>query len=270
MQLKGLEDMDVQLAGKTALVTGASRGIGLAIVTMLLEEGMRVIAGSRTVPPELAESGAIAMQVDLSAAEGPLQLVERALTELGEIDLLVNNVGGGDSGGLQTGGFATFEDEQWRQMFELNFFSAVRTTRGALPSLARRKGAIVNISSNGARIPHAGPMPYTTAKAALTAFGKALTEEVGPLGVRVNTISPGPVRTSLWESPEGYGAELARSMGVPHAQLLAQLPAGAGVTTGRFVEPEEVAAIVGYLASPLAGSITGADYIIDGGQIKTA
>jgi NAD(P)-dependent dehydrogenase (short-subunit alcohol dehydrogenase family) len=188
--------MDTQLAGKTALVTGASRGIGLAIVTTLLEEGMRVVAGSRTVPPELAASGAIAVQVDLGTAQGPVQLVERALTELTEIDLLVNNVGGGDSDGGQTGGFATFDDQQWHQMFELNFFSAVRATRAALPSLLRRKGSIVNISSNAARMPHAGPMPYTTAKAALTAFGKALTEEVSPLGVRVNTISPGPTDTA--------------------------------------------------------------------------
>lgn len=262
--------MDMQLTGKTALVTGASRGIGLAIVTALLDEGMRVVAGSRTTPPELAESGAIAVRADLSVAEGPARLVERALAELGEIDLLVNNVGGGDGDGGQTGGFATFDDEKWHRMFELNFFAAVRTTRAALPSLLRRKGSIVNISSNGARMPHAGPMPYTTAKAALTAFGKALTEEVGPLGVRVNTISPGPVRTSLWESPDGYGAELARSLGVPHEQFLAQLPTGMGVTTGRFVEPAEVAAMVAYLASPQSGSITGADHIIDGGAIKTA
>jgi NAD(P)-dependent dehydrogenase (short-subunit alcohol dehydrogenase family) len=262
--------MDFQLTGKTALVTGASRGIGLAIVTELLDEGMRVVAASRTTSPELAASGAIAVQVDLADAEGPVRLVEQALAELGELDLLVNNVGGGDSDGGQTGGFATFDDELWHRMFELNFFSAVRTTRAALPSLMARKGSIVNISSNGARMPHAGPMPYTTAKAALTALGKALTEEVSPLGVRVNTISPGPVRTSLWESPDGYGADLARSMGVPQAQLLAQLPTALGVTTGRFVEPAEVAALVAYLASPLSGSITGADHIIDGGAIKTA
>lgn len=134
----------------------------------------------------------------------------------------------------------------------------------------RQRGTIVNISSNSARMPHTGPMPYTTAKAAVTAFGKALAEEVGPLGVRVNTISPGPVRTSLWESPEGYGAELARSMGVSHAQLLEQLPTALGLTTGRFVEPAEIAALVGYLASPLAGSITGVDHLVDGGAIKTA
>jgi NAD(P)-dependent dehydrogenase (short-subunit alcohol dehydrogenase family) len=119
-------------------------------------------------------------------------------------------------------------------------------------------------------MPHAGPMPYTTAKAALTAFGKALAEEVGPQGVRVNTISPGPVRTSMWEAPDGYGAQLARAAGVPHAEFLAGLPTGLGLTTGRFVEPAEVAALVGYLASPLSGSIAGADCLIDGGAIKTA
>ncbi|MFJ8691684.1 SDR family oxidoreductase, partial [Streptomyces roseolilacinus] len=127
----------------------------------------------------------------------------------------------------------------------------------------------VNISSNGARIPHAGPIAYTTAKAALTAFGKALAEEFGSRGVRVNTVSPGPVRTDMWESPDGYGAELARSMGLEQEQLLAALPAGSGMLTGRFVDPGEVAALVAYLASPLAGSTTGTDHLIDGGATKT-
>ncbi|WP_232667683.1 SDR family NAD(P)-dependent oxidoreductase [Pseudonocardia sp. TRM90224] len=263
--------MDLQLSGKTALVTGASRGIGLAVVSRLIEEGMRVVAGSRTLTPELAATGANTKQVDLATADGPNLLVQHALEELGELDVLVNNVGGGDSdgNGNLAAGFAAFSDEQWAQMFELNFFSAIRTTRAALPSLLRRRGAIVNISSNGARIPHAGPMPYTTAKAAMTAFSKALTEEVGPQGVRVNAVSPGLVRTALWESPQGYGAELAQSLGAPHEQLLEQLPGSMGVLTGRFVEPAEVAALVGYLASPLAASVTGADHIIDGGSIKT-
>ncbi|GGU08484.1 SDR family oxidoreductase [Actinomadura citrea] len=142
--------------------------------------------------------------------------------------------------------------------------------RAALPSLLRRRGAIVNVSSNGARIPHAGPIAYTTAKAALTAFGKALVEEFGPRGVRVNTVSPGPVRTAMWEDPNGYGAELAASMGLEREQLVAGLPAAMGMTTGRLVEPAEVGALIAYLASPLASSITGADHLIDGGAVKTA
>jgi NAD(P)-dependent dehydrogenase (short-subunit alcohol dehydrogenase family) len=262
--------MDMALKGRTAVVTGASRGIGLAIVTALIGEGMRVVAGARTVPAELTATGAICVPADLSTPEGPAELVARAAGELGGIDLLVNNVGGGDGGEGQLGGFLGFDDGQWTQSFDLNFLSAVRTTRAALPSLLERGGTIVNVSSIGARMPHSGPVTYTTAKAALTAFGKALSEEFGPQGVRVNTISPGPVRTAMWEDPAGYGAELAKSMGITQEQLLAALPGSVGMTTGRLIEPAEVASLVTYLASPQAASISGADMRIDGGAIKTA
>lgn len=262
--------MDMGLRGRTALVTGASRGIGLATVAALAAEGVRVVAAARNVTPELKETGAIAVPVDLATSEGPAHLVERAVSELGEdLDLLVNNVGGGDPGANAVRGFLGFGDGEWLSFFELNFFAAVRTTRAALPGILRRRGVIVNISSNGARMPHAGPVPYTTAKAALTAFGKALAEEFGPQGVRVNTVSPGPVRTAMWEAPGGYGAELAAALGVPHDHLLAGLPAQTGMTTGRLVEPAEVASLVTYLASPHAASVTGADLVIDGGATKT-
>jgi NAD(P)-dependent dehydrogenase (short-subunit alcohol dehydrogenase family) len=259
--------VEMGLNGRTALVTGASRGIGLATVAALTGEGVRVVAAARTVTPELRETGAIAVPMDLAIPTGPRKLVEAALAELGELDLLVNNVGGGDGGAV--GGFLSFDDRAWEEIYGLNLHSAVRTTRAALPSLLRRRGTIVNVSSNGARVPHAGPVPYTTAKAALTAFGKALAEEFGPLGVRVNTVSPGPVRTAMWEAPNGYGAELAASMGLEREQLVAGLPAATGMTTGRLVEPAEVAALITYLASPLAASTTGTDHIIDGGSIKT-
>ncbi|NDU77153.1 SDR family oxidoreductase [Actinomadura sp. DSM 109109] len=260
--------MDLGLSGRTAVVTGASRGIGLATAAALAGEGVRVVAAARTVTPELDDLGVTAIPVDLGAAGGPARLIEAALDELGELDVLVNNVGGGD--GEATGGFLSFDDEQWEEIYGLNLFAAVRTTRAAMPHLLRRGGAVVNVSSNGARIPHAGPVPYTTAKAALTAFGKALAEEFGPRGVRVNTVSPGPVRTAMWESPDGYGARLAASLGLAREQLVAGLPASMGMTTGRLVEPAEVAALIAYLASPLAASTTGADHVIDGGAIKTA
>lgn len=261
--------MDLQLTNTTALVTGASRGIGLATVRALTAEGVRVAAAARTISPELRETGALAIPVDLLAPEAPTQLIDRVTTELGDLDLLVNNVGGG-SGEGQTGGFLSFTDEQWQASFDLNFLVAVRTSRAALSSLVRRRGALVNVSSNGARMPHAGPVTYTTAKAALTAFSKALAEEFGPHGLRVNTISPGPVRTAMWESPDGYGAALARSMGVTQEQLLDRLPAAMGMTTGRLLEPSEVAAAITYLASPLAASMSGTDLLIDGGALKTA
>ncbi|MFH8562645.1 SDR family NAD(P)-dependent oxidoreductase [Streptomyces sp. NPDC017988] len=260
--------MDLQLNGKTALVTGASRGIGLAVVRALSAEGVRVVAAARTATPELRATGAHPVAVDLSDPAGAERLVADATAELGGIDILVNNVGGGD-GGL-SGGFLDVADAQWAQVVDLNFFATVRVTRAALPALLAARGAIVNVSSVGARVPHGGPIAYTTAKAALTAFGKALVHEFGPKGVRVNTVSPGPVRTDMWESPTGYGAELAAAMGIPHADLLAGLPSATGMVIGRLVEPEEVAALVAHLSSPLAAAITGADHVIDGGSIKTA
>ena len=260
--------MDLQLKDKTALVTGASRGIGLAAVERLVEEGVRVVAAARTETPDLRRTGAHVVPVDLTDPDGPERLVAAARLELGELDLLVNNVGGGE--GDATAGFLGVDDQMWQQVFGLNFFAAVKTTRAALPSLIGRRGAIVNISSVGARVPSGGPVSYTTAKAALTALGKALAEEFGPQGVRVNTVSPGPVRTALWEHPESYGGQLAAKLGVPHDQLLAALPAQAGMLTGRLIEAGEVADLIVQLCSPRAGSITGADYLIDGGLAKSA
>ncbi|MCE4946728.1 SDR family NAD(P)-dependent oxidoreductase [Streptomyces sp. VTCC 41912] len=260
--------MDLQLNGKTALVTGASRGIGLAVVHALAAEGVRVVAAARTPTPELAAAGAIPVAADLSDPAAAARLVTEAVAELGGLDILVNNVGGGD-GGL-SGGFLDLTDAQWEQVVDLNFFATVRVTRAALPALAAARGAIVNVSSIGARVPHGGPVAYTTAKAALTAFGKALAEEFGPQGVRVNTVSPGPVRTDMWESPTGYGAELATAMNIPHADLLAGLPAAMGMLINRLVEPDEVASLVAYLASPRAAATTGTDHLIDGGAVKTA
>ncbi|MEV4570397.1 oxidoreductase [Nonomuraea sp. NPDC049419] len=262
--------MDLQLSDRTAVVTGASKGLGLAIVRTLTAEGMRVVAAARTITPQLKETGAVTVPADLATPEGPGELIAQALAELGEIDLLVNNVGGGDATPEVAGPFADMSDDLWQRTYELNLFSAIRATRAALPSLLRRRGGVVNISSISARMPSGGPMPYATAKAALTVFGKALSEEVGPQGVRVNTISPGAVRTAMWEESGGYGALLAGMHGVELEQFLAGLPAATGVTTGRLIEPEEVASLVAWLASPHAASVTGADHIIDGGVIKTA
>ncbi|MEV1008462.1 oxidoreductase [Streptomyces sp. NPDC049881] len=258
--------MNLDLSAKTAVVTGAGRGIGLATVRALTAEGVRVAGAARTVTPELKETGAYAVSADLSTAGGVAGFMDAALTELGGVDLLVNNVGAGDD--VRLGGFLGTDDEQWTRVFDLNLLSAVRATRAALPSLIERRGSIVNVSSINSRLPAAGPVAYSTAKAALTALGKSLAEEFGPRGVRVNTVSPGAVRTAIWDDPDGFGGKVAAAAGVDHAAFLHGIPDAFGITTGRITEPEEVAALIVFLLSGVAGNITGADHLIDGGTVK--
>ncbi|MBL1108749.1 SDR family oxidoreductase [Streptomyces sp. 5-8] len=259
--------MDLNLTAKTAVVTGASRGIGLATVRTLTAEGVNVVGAARTITPELKETGAHTIAADLSTAEGVITLMDSALIELGGIDLLVNNVGAGDD--VEPLGFLDTDDPRWTRVFDLNLLSAVRTTRAALPSLIERSGSIVNVSSINSRLPAAGPVAYSAAKAALTALGKSLAEEFGPQGVRVNTVSPGVVRTSIWEDPDGFGGKVAAGVGAEHAAFLQRIPEAFGITTGRITEPEEVAALIVFLLSDVAGNITGTDHVIDGGTVKT-
>lgn len=261
--------MELHLQGKAALVTGASRGIGLATARALGAEGVRVVGTARTLTPELEEAAPLSVAVDLSTPDGVRRAVDAAVTKMGGLDILVNNVGAGDIDTLKLGGFLDADDDQWQSLLDLNLFSAVRTSRAALPSLIERHGAIVNVSSINARVPSTGPVGYSEAKAALTAFGKRLAEEFGPLGVRVNTVSPGPVGTGLWRDPDGFGGRVAETFGATHADFLAALPATFGVTAGRLVEPEEVAALITLLVSPATASVLGADLVIDGGTVKT-
>ncbi|MGI8416199.1 MAG: SDR family oxidoreductase [Nakamurella sp.] len=261
--------MDLQLHGKTAVVTGASRGIGLAVSEALTREGVRVLGAARTIPAELTAVSEAAVSADLSTAAGAAKVVDRALTELGDIDILINNVGAGDADRFKLGGFLDIGDDQWRELFDLNLFSAIWMTRAALPSLLERRGAIVNVASVNSRMPSTGPVGYSEAKAALTALGKRLSEEFAPRGVRVNTVSPGVVGTSLWRDPAGFGGKMAAANGLGHQDFLAAIPEQAAISTGRITEPEEVAALITFLASEAAANMVGADLIIDGGMIKT-
>jgi NAD(P)-dependent dehydrogenase (short-subunit alcohol dehydrogenase family) len=261
--------MDLNLAGKTAVITGASRGIGLATARALTREGVRVVGAARTITPELEQVSVAAVAADLSTAAGACALVETALTELGGIDILVNNVGAGDADRLGLGGFLDIGDEQWDELLNLNLFSAVRTSRAALPSLLERQGAVVNVSSINSRVPGPGPVGYSEAKAALTALSKRLSEEFGPQGVRVNTVSPGVVGTQLWRDPAGFGGKVAAASGVEHAEFLAAIPDRFAMAARRITEPDEVAALITFLVSGAAANIIGADLVIDGGTIKT-
>ncbi|OQM79799.1 oxidoreductase [Rhodococcus sp. 66b] len=260
--------MDLQLDGRTAVVTGAGKGIGLAITRALAAEGVHVVAGPRTLSPELESlqaGGAVSfVGVDLASVEGSTRLLEVAAAR-GGVDILVNNVGAVTP---RTSGFAAITDEEWASSFNLTFLSAVRTVRAALPELIRRGGgSIVTISSVNAFLPDPTVIDYSAAKAALTNFSKSLSKELGGKGIRINTVSPGPVQTELWLGKHGVASTLAKANGSAADDIVES--AATGAETGRFTFPEEVADLVLFLASDRAGNVTGADFVIDGGLIKT-
>jgi NAD(P)-dependent dehydrogenase (short-subunit alcohol dehydrogenase family) len=207
------------------------------------------------------------MAVDLSKPDGPRALIALA-AQHGGVDILVNNVG---AVALRLDGFSSVTDDEWSSSLNLNFMAAVRATRAALPLMLKRGGgSIVTISSVNAFLPDPGIIDYCAGKAALTNFSKALSKEVGPKGIRMNTVSPGPVETALWLGPDGVAATVAKASGVDAETAKKQVVASqGGFATGRFTRPEEVADLVLFLASDRSGNITGADFVIDGGLVKT-
>lgn len=261
---------DLGLEGQRAVVTGAGRGIGLAITQGLLRAGARVVAGTRKRTEELddlIEQGAelTVFEVDLATADGPGALVAAAVERHDGLDVLVNNVGAVRP---RVEGFLAMTDADWDWTFTVNLMAAVRTTRSALPHLLDTgDGRIVTVSSVNARLPDPLVIDYSAAKAALSNFCKALSKQVGPQGVRVNSVSPGPVETALWRGADGVAATVGASLGLdPHA--VADTAAAAAVT-GRFTLPSEVADLVVFLASRRSGNVTGADFLIDGGMTDT-
>ena len=263
--------MDLGLDGKTAIVTGASKGIGLAIATALVGEGVHVIAGSRSSAPaldELVRSGAATfVPVDLTEDDAPAALVEAAHAR-GGLDVLVNNVG---AVSLRFDGFLSIDDAAWRRSLELCFMTMVRMTRAAIPELlARGQGNVVTIGSVNAFLPDPGVIDYSAAKAAVWNLSKSLSKEYGPQNLRFNSISPGPVATDLWLGDSGVAATAAAQMGVDFDTARDLVVQGqGGFSTGRFTQPSEVADLVLLLAGERAGNVTGSDFLIDGGLIKT-
>jgi NAD(P)-dependent dehydrogenase (short-subunit alcohol dehydrogenase family) len=258
--------MDIDLTGRTAVVTGGSKGIGLAVVQGLVASGARVVVGARKASAEieaLARGEQVTFaEIDLADGAGPRRLVELAGDK---IDILINNVGATRA---RPGGFLSITDEDWATSLSLNLLAAVRATRAALPGmLAAGAGCIVMTCSVNARLPDPAVLDYGAAKAALASFARALSKEVGPHGIRVNTVSPGPVATDLWLGHDGVAATVSQATGAQAAEVEGQA-AGASVT-GRFSRPAEVSDLILYLASDRSANITGSDFTIDGGLVQT-
>jgi NAD(P)-dependent dehydrogenase (short-subunit alcohol dehydrogenase family) len=258
--------MDLQLTDKVAVVTGAGKGIGRAVTETLAAEGATVVAGSRSVESLTGLERVTPVAVDLAQPDGPARLVARAVEDFGRVDVLVNNVGGVHP---RLDGFLSLSDEDFEASLQLNFYAALRATRAAVADMSRRgAGVIVNVASVNAFFePDGAVIDYGAAKAALLNVAKSLSQELGPQGIRITSVSPGPVATDLWLGDDGVAARIGRATGAGSDAVRAQ--AVAGMPTGRFTTPEEVATIVALLASPRVANVTGASWVIDGGLIKT-
>jgi NAD(P)-dependent dehydrogenase (short-subunit alcohol dehydrogenase family) len=261
--------VNLDLAGKATVITGASKGIGLAVAQGMIREGARVAAGARENSADLiglADQGDVAIVLgDLTTTSGCQALIDEAVARFGGVDVLVNNVGGVHP---RTGGFLSVRDEDWQWALEVNLLSAVRATRAAVPHLLERApSTIVTVCSVNASLPDPGVIDYSAAKAALRSFCKSLSKELGPRGVRVNTVSPGPVETALWLGHGGVAETVGQAQAIDPAAVKAA--AVAGTPTERFTRPGEVAELVLLLASGTVGNITGTDVLIDGGMVTT-
>ena len=254
--------MDLGLAGKAALITGASRGIGKAIARALLEEGARVAIAARSEEDVAAAAAELAaglssavvvpLPADVSTEGGARELVARADAALGSLDLLVNNVGGS----LGTGTFDVATAEQWARVVDTNLMSAVWCSQEAVARMkARGGGAIVHIGSICGR-EYCTSGPYTAAKAAITGLTKEMAVDLAPHGIRVNCVAPGSVMF-----PGGsWDRRREKDPGRIARMIESELP------WGRFGKPEEIAAVVAFLCSPRASWVSGANLPVDGAQ----
>jgi NAD(P)-dependent dehydrogenase (short-subunit alcohol dehydrogenase family) len=261
--------MDLALTGKVSVVTGAGNGIGLAVTRALVEEGAFVVAGSRTTANLDRMERVIPIALDLSRPDAAAQLIDRAIDEHGRVDVLVNNVG---AARLRLDGFLATTDADFEWSMQMNFYIALRATRAAVGHMVEQGGgSVVNVASvNAFYHPDSAVMDYGAAKAALVNLTKALAQEFGPRGIRVNAVSPGPVGTDFWLGEHGVAATVAVATGVDADTARERIVAGmGGIPTGRFTTPEEVATLVVLLASDRTANVTGSNFVIDGGLIKT-
>ena len=256
---------NLELDGRRALVTGGTKGIGQAIAARLRQSGAKVLTTARGRPSDLVEPD-LFLAADITTAEGCAAIADAVLKRLGGIDIIVHVVGGSSA---PAGGFAVLDDSEWYRALHLNLFPAVRLDRTLLPAmLDQRSGVIIHITS----IQSVMPLPeatiaYAAAKAALANYSKGLSKEVSKKGIRVVRVSPGWVET---EAAVGLVSELAASKGTDYESARkALMDSLGGIPIGRPAQPAEVAELVAFLASPRAASISGTEYVIDGGTVPT-
>jgi len=255
-----------EFGGKRVLVTGGTAGMGKAIVSRILDGGAKVITSAREMTSDHENREHIFVQADLSTSEGCTKVVKEVISRFGGVDILVNVVGGSSA---PSGGFSVLSDEEWQKELNINLMAAVRLDRGLLPAMLKQgSGIIIHISSIQRRLPlFEATLAYAAAKAALTTYSKGLSNEVGPKGVRVNTVAPGFIETSAAQALiERLAKQSGTDMETARQALMDSL---GGIPIGRPGRPEEVAELIAFLVSDRAQSINGSEYVIDGGAIPT-
>jgi NAD(P)-dependent dehydrogenase (short-subunit alcohol dehydrogenase family) len=254
----------LNLEGKRALITSGTRGAGAATVSLFRELGAQVLTNARTRPATLPEELFVA--ADLTTAQGCADLATAARERLGEIDIIVHMLGGSSA---PAGGFAALDEDAWARELDLNLMPAVRLDRALLPAMvARKSGVVIHVTSIQNRLPlPEATTAYAAAKAALSTYSKSLSKEVSPKGVRVMRVSPGWIET---EATVDFIDRIAANAGTDREGGKQIIMNGlGGIPLGRPAKPVEVANLIAFLASDRAASITGTEYIIDGGTIPT-
>ncbi|WP_286902212.1 SDR family oxidoreductase [Vreelandella sedimenti] len=254
--------MNLNLNGRRVLITGGSKGVGAAAVALFREEGAQVLTAARTRPADLPDELFVA--ADLTTAEGCATVADAVNDRLGDVDIIVHVLGGSSAPG---GGFAALGEEEWQRELDINLFPAVRLDRALLPGmLAQGDGVIIHVTSIQRELPlPESTTAYAAAKAALSTYSKSLSKEVSPKGVRVVRVSPGWIET---EAAVALAERIAQQAGTDYAggkQII--MNSLGGIPIGRPSKPAEVANLIAFLASPLAATITGTEYVIDGGTV---
>lgn len=254
--------MNISLKGQVVLVTGGTKGIGKAIADKLSNAGAQVVVTARNAPKDNASEHHF-IAADLIQPESSEIIANEILKKYGTIDIIVNNAGANLS---PVGGFSTLSDEHWYNDWRLNFMSVVRLNKTLLPVMIEQKsGVIINISTGAAKQPiWEMTMSYSSAKAALNVYSKALANEVGSKGIRVNVVSPGVVKTPLMLE---FIDSIAKSSNITFDEAFNSVMDKVGVPLGRMAEPEEIANLVAFIASSEAKYITGTNFSVDGGAL---